>query len=58
MTKFHTKNVSSAKALGRIRVRPEKVAEFIHRLRKKRRQKNPDQNTVTSKKATSNFMHN
>ena len=42
MTKFHTKNVSSAKALGRIRVRPEKVAEFIHRQHKKRRRKNPD----------------
>ncbi len=55
--KSHTKNVHHK--WSRIRVRPEKEAEFIHRQPKKRRRKNPDQKIPwPAKKANSNFMHN
>jgi hypothetical protein len=47
--KSYAQNVQH-KARSNIRVRQEKEAEFIHSQRKKkRRRKNPDQNTVTGK---------
>ncbi len=46
--KSHTKNVQH-KAWSSITVKQEKEAEFIHRQRKKRRRKNPYQNTVAGK---------
>jgi hypothetical protein len=55
--KSHTKNVHHK--WSRIRVRPEKEADFVHRQPKKRRRKNPDQKIPwPAKKANSNFMHN
>ncbi len=46
--KCHAKIVQH-KAWSRIRARQEKEAEFIHSQRKKKRRKNPDQNTVAGK---------
>jgi hypothetical protein len=52
----HTKNVQR-KASNRIR-RPEEEAEFIHRQRKKRRRKSPDQYTVAGQEGKLRLMHN